>query len=452
MNRRAWLSRSLSWMALVGLLLLIACGGPASPQPGQAKSAPDASPAIAGKITILLSEDAEGLQAVKSIVTTFNVAQPGVDVTLNNIPDANEFLKRLAADIAAQTAPDLFVINYRRFGQFAIKGAVDPIDDYIAKSKTLKLADYYPAALDAFKLKGKQYCLPQNLSSLQVYYNKKLFSAAGVAFPKTGWTWGDFLNAGRALTKDTNGDGKVDQYGVGVATQTLRLAPFIWAHGGELVDDPNRPTRLMVDSGAALEAFKWFVDLQVKEKVTPDKTEEATENSQSRFQRGTVAMYLNSRAVTPEFRATIKDFEWDVAPLPGDKHTVSVLHSDGYCMTSASKNKDAAWAFLEFTVGLEGQKLLVSTGRTVPSIKSVAETPAFLSPAAPPANNRVYLDMASNIRRLPIITTWPEIEEIFNREIRRAFYGDVSVEEAAQTAVKATNDLFQQGLKDLEGR
>jgi multiple sugar transport system substrate-binding protein len=105
-----------------------------------------------------------------------------------------------------------------------------------------------------------------------VYYNKNLFDQAGVAYPQAGWSWDDFLKAAQALTKDTNGDGATDQYGVGTELEAIRLAPFVWQNGGEIVDDPAKPTRLALDTPAATEAFQWFVDLQVKHHVAPDAT------------------------------------------------------------------------------------------------------------------------------------------------------------------------------------
>ena len=64
------------------------------------------------------------------------------------------------------------------------------------------------------------------------------------------WTWDDFLHAARALTRDTDGDGRIDQYGLGTEVSIFRLAPFVWQNGGELVDDPRAPTRLTLDSAA----------------------------------------------------------------------------------------------------------------------------------------------------------------------------------------------------------
>jgi multiple sugar transport system substrate-binding protein len=444
------------WRHLLLGCLLVLCWGacaPVAPTPTPSSSPTSSivnpSPKFSGEIAFLTSEDPEGLQGYKDIITAFNKAQPDVKINLNNIPDTNDYLRRLAADFAAKTPPDVFTVNYRRFGQFAIKGVLEPLDGYLAKSVVIKGGDFYPIAFDAFKLRDKQYCIPQNFSSLQIYYNKNLFTAANVPFPNSGWTRADFLAAARALTKDTNGDGKTDQYGVGIAAQIMRVAPFIWARGGELVDDAVRPTKLTLDTGPALEAFKWFVALQTKEHVAPSKTDEASANSQTRFQKGTLAMFFQSRVVTPEFRQTIKGFEWDVAPMPADKSVMTILHSDAYCMASKSNKKDLAWAFMEFANSPEGQKIIAASGRTVPSLKSVAESPAFLDPQALPANSQLYLDSAAYMRRLPVMTTWIEIEDVINQEIRRAFYGDVSVEEAAKAAVQNTATFFQQNLKDL---
>lgn len=437
------------------LLLLTACSAGAPTDPATRTTdygsrTTDSTPrTTTTPITFVVSEDPEGMRAYHDLVDAFGRARPDIVVELGNIPDSGEFIKRLAADFAAGTPPDVFLINYRRLAQFALRDALLPLDGPIATSPTLRRDDFYPVALDAFKIDGRQYCLPQNLSSLQVYVNLDLFTAAGLSVPRDGWTWTEFVTAARALTRDTDGDGKIDQHGVGVAPQLLRLAPFVWASGGDIVDDPRHPTRLTLDEGAALAAFRRFAALQTVEGVVPSRADEATENSQSRFAHGKLGMFLQSRAVTPELRATIQSFAWDVVPLPGDASRATVLHSDGLCLTARSPHPDAAWAFIEFAVGPEGQRLLAPTGRTVPSMREVAESPAFLA-TTPPAGARVYLDAAPHVRPLPLMTTWPQVEDIVNREIQRAFYGDASVEEAARAAVAATNNLFAQSAQDMD--
>ncbi len=93
-------------------------------------------------------------------------------------------------------------------------------------------------------------CQPQNISSLVVYYNKKLFNQAKVPLPKKGWTWSQMVDKAKKLTKDLDGDGKTDQYGLGVEASIIRLAPLVWSNGGEIVNSQKNPTRLTL-SGAS---------------------------------------------------------------------------------------------------------------------------------------------------------------------------------------------------------
>ena len=70
-------------------------------------------------------------------------------------------------------------------------------------------------------------------------------------------------------------------------------------------------------------------------------------------------------------------------------------------MTKASQNKDAAWSFMEFALGPEGAPDRRRSGRTVPSLKSVAESDAFLDPSVKPANSQVFLDTIPVIQQVP---------------------------------------------------
>ncbi|WP_343407660.1 extracellular solute-binding protein [Candidatus Amarolinea dominans] len=78
---------------------------------------------------------------------------------------------------------------------------------------------------------------------------------------------------------------------------------------------------------------------------------------------------------------TIKNFDWDVAPLPRGSQSASILHSDGYCMAGKSKDKEAAWKFIEYANSVTGQEIVARSGRTVPSLRMVAESASFLDPA-----------------------------------------------------------------------
>lgn len=399
--------------------------------------------------------------AYKRVVEEFEAANPDVNVEIQYTPGQGDYQTRIATDFGAGNPPDVFLINYRRYGQYAATGALEPLGPRLASSATIQEDDFYDTPIDAFRYKGGELtCIPQNISSLVVYYNVDLFNQYGVPLPTSDWTWDDFTAAAEALTLDVNGDGANDTHGVGVEPSFIRYAPWIWQSGGDVVDDVNNPTQLTLDTEAALEGIRWFVDLGVtNHQVVPTEAEVLAEDDETRFMNGTTAMLMQSRRVVPTLRE-IRGFTWDVAGLPTKPgaEPASVLHSDAFCMAADAENKDAAWRFIEFAAGPVGQTALAETGRTVPSLISIAESPAFLegdslggqvtgAPLAP-ANSRVFLDTIPSIRRVPSISTWPEVEDAFNTAFKRAFYVELDIEDAVDVAITRSEDAFQRSLEE----
>jgi multiple sugar transport system substrate-binding protein len=384
-------------------------------------------------------------QAYLELVAAFEEAHPEVDVEITHIPSPSDYRTRLSTEFAAGSPPDVTLMNYRRYGAFVANGLLEPVGPYLADSQLIQPEDFFPVTIDAFTWDGVITCIPQNISSLLVYYNQDMFDAANLPYPADDWTWDDFVKTAVALTHDFDGDGRIDQYGLGVEPSLYRLAPFVWQNGGPIVNSEEFPTRLTITRPPAQAALQWFVDLRQVYGVVPDRVEEAAQDSESRFVAGTTAMFLNSRRGTPTYRE-IEGFVWDVAPLPRNRERAGVLHSDAYCLSSTTANKEAAWTFIEFANSFEGQTIVAGSGRTVPSLMAVAESEAFLDPTQLPARSRVWLDTASTIRLVPIISTWEEIESIASEEIERAFYGDISVEEAAGLIDTRTEEYFRLGI------
>lgn len=398
------------------------------------------------KVSFMVFGDAAEYAAYESLVAEFESANPGIDVIITHIPAARDYRTRLATDFAAGVPPDVALLNYRRVPGFAAAGQLEPLGPYLDRSDIISRDDFYPITLNAFTWRGEMMCIPQNISSLVVYYNRDMFAAAGISEPADDWTWDDFLASAIALTADTDGDGVTDHYGVGVEPSLYRLAPFVWQNNGPLVDDPANPTQLGLTRFPSLVALQWFVDLQVAQGVAPDRLAEASIDSETRFIQGTTAMYLNSRRGTPTYREAA-DFDWDIAPLPRGETDAGILHSDAYCLSAAAAEKDAAWRFIEFANSPAGQRIVARSGRTVPSLIAVAESDAFLDPAVKPARSRVFLDTIPALQMVPLISTWEEIEATASEEIERAFYGDISAEEAAVLARDRTEEYFLLGVR-----
>lgn len=411
-------SVTLGFVSLCVCLLLSACAAPRE----------DPTPAET-VVTFMVHGDPYEQEAFEAVIESFHATVPHVDgspvrVELIGLPSASDYLTRLTTDFAAGAPPDVFLLNYRRLAQFHNRDAVEPLGPWIAESEHIEEEAFFAVAMDAFRdSQGTVICIPQNISSQVVFYNRDLFDAAGHPYPASDWTWEEFRRSAIALTlPDTDNDGEPDQYGLGLEPHLVRVAPFIWQNGGDLVDDPLAPTRFTLDSPAAGEAIQFVLNLAQVDGVIPSRTAETVKSHEQRFYAGNIAMYVDSRRIVPTMRA-VAEFNWDVAPLPRGKVKASILHSDGYCMAAASQKKAAAWSFIEFALSPAGQEPAARLGRTVPSLIAVANSEVYLDPTQAPDSAHVWLDAVPYLRVLPRLENWVRIERTAAIELEQAYLG-----------------------------
>lgn len=430
-------------LATLVLSLTVACGG---------DSAGDGS----GSVRFLVFGDPPEINAYRTLIKSFEQAEPDIDVQLVEASDREDLIARLSTSIAGGSPPDLFLMNYRFYGQFASRGALEPLGPYVDDSDQFELDDFYPQAIDAFRWDGEVTCLPQNISSLVVYFNRDLFRKFSVPEPKDGMTWAEFVFKAQQLTRDDQGQvargadpdlpmpntAQAAIYGLGVEPSIIRVAPFIWSNGGQLVDHADRPTRFTMDSPEAKQALAAFFELRTQQGVVPSDQEVEAEDDETRFVNGRLAMLLESRRAVPAVREAAK-FDWDVVSLPFFREPKSILHSDAYCMTKNAGNKAGAWRFVEYALGPEGAPVIARTGRTVPSLRSVAESDAFLDPGTKPAHSRVFLDAIKTIQNVPTVSTWPEIEDAVNGLLENGMYLARPVDEVVAEIESKTRPLFE---------
>jgi multiple sugar transport system substrate-binding protein len=227
---------------------------------------------------------------------------------------------------------------------------------------------------------------------------------------------------------------------VAVEPGIVRASAFVWSAGGEVVDRTDDPTRLTLDTPAARRGLQRLLDLRA-DGLSPSAEEAAARSLEERFVDGTVAMFMGSRREVPGFR-TIEGFRWDVAPFPRAERDVSVLHSDAYCVAKEA-DAEAAHAFVAYAAGPKGQRLLAHSGRTVPSRTAVSNSPAFLDRSRPPVSSQVFLDAIPRLKRLPSDARWTEAEDAADLALERAYYGDLSLDEALERIERETAPMLQ---------
>lgn len=408
------MARALTALLLVAALVAAGCGNDDDGGTGGN---------VEGKIAFQLFGDAEELKAYRDLVRGYR-EETGREVQLLEIPDREAHLAKLLTSFAGGDPPDVFLINYRNFGGYARRGVVEPPD--------VDAEELYPQPVDAFTVNGRLQCVPQNVSSLVVYYNADAFEKAGVAKPAKDWTYDQFVAAAEKLKA-----AGVDA--VGVEPGIVRASAFVWAAGGEVVDRTDDPTRFTLDTPEARRGLERLVALRERG-LSPSAKEAESRSLDERFIDGSLAMFMSSRREVPNFR-TIESFDWDVAAFPRAEKDFTVLHSDAYCVAKKG-NSAAAAAFVEYASGPKGQELLAQSGRTVPSRPAVATSEAFLDRSKPPASSQVFLDAIPRIKRLPTDAQWTEAEDAADLALERLYYGDLSIDEALERIDRETGPLL----------
>ena len=138
----------------------------------------------------------------------------------------------------------------------------------------INTSDYLENAWNALKFDGKYYGIPIGVFPIGLFYNKDLFQKAGLDPAKPPTNKSQFIEYGKKLTKDTNGNGKIDQWGT-MEVNWYNLVGWIWEsfmvqNGGSLLDKDN--TKATFDSKAGIEALNLYVDFVRKYKIDRKST------------------------------------------------------------------------------------------------------------------------------------------------------------------------------------
>ena len=128
------------------------------------------------------------------------------------------YYDKLTLSLAYGGAPEVFIMHAARLPEFASFDTLKPLDSFFATARPpLQSNQFAPVPWHATFYKGRQLALPLDVHPIGLYYNTKLFEQAGIVDEhgkaKPPRTLQEFLDDARKITKDTNKDGRPDQWG-----------------------------------------------------------------------------------------------------------------------------------------------------------------------------------------------------------------------------------------------
>jgi multiple sugar transport system substrate-binding protein len=389
-------------------------------------------------------------QVFSDLVAEFARRNPGIAVDYRPIP--RDYATKLKLMFAGGTPPDVFYLPDGDFPSFAVAGRVLDLQPLVDRSSIIREQEIWESGLRRYRYdgrvfgRGRLYALPKDIGPTAMFVNLDLLRAAGVPVPpaETPMTWPEALQLWKRLARDTNGDGRTDQWG----THGMTLEAAVWSHGGEFLSADGRRF-VMPDDARAMEAAEWLAGLQAVHRVAPMQRQQQSIPVDVLFLTGRLATFMGGRWMVPQFRNA--RFQWDVVPVPVSPRTrkqAGWSGSVGLAISPSTRHREAAWRLVEFLSGPEGQTAQAKTGFQIPNQKSLSRTQVFLQPGRPPAHAAVFVEAAGYQQAGPQTRTpddewWKRVHEA----LAPAYRGEVPAADAIKRARKEIQEALDRSWR-----
>lgn len=323
--------------------------------------------------------------AMQAVADAYTAAHPGVSINLQPYPFAQFFQVAELRLRSADKGIDLVYVDAPLVASYASRGFLSPIGADVDTSTLVS------TALDAGKYDGGQFALPINNSAQVLFYNKALFSAAGLTPPDgltagetasqaqvdelastKRWTWEQVADAARKLTVSDNG--RITTYGFTVEQfgELYQLQTLGESLGTDVVAPDGVTAKGYLDSDAWVKGATFWANLYNEWNVSP-KSLGYGEAAQL-FGNGQLAMMAGGTWNLPGLTASGVDY--GVAPYPyfeGGK-VLTPTGSWYVGVNAASANQTEALDFAKFlTTSPEGTKVWFDKLQQLPTYKPLLD-------------------------------------------------------------------------------
>lgn len=317
-------------------------------------------------------ENADAFVIIDRAIARFEKTHPNVKVEYTSGIDREDYSEWCADKLLRGDMPDIFMVLDEDFSRYMSLDVLENLDSYMEEDPEFQQAEFFTKALEIGQGIGgekAQYALPYEVVPTMMFVNKTLLEKEGIQMPRKDWSWEDFYNICQKVTKDTDGDGRLDQFG----TYNYTWLDAMYTSGGTAFDSENM-TVDFTNTGVveSVKFMKKLNQLYGGEIVT-----------QEDFDAGKVAfMPLNfaeyrTYKTYPYKIKKYTNFQWDCTTFPGIVSGQNVSKVDALLLgiNKDSGKKMLAWEFLsELTMDKESQMDIFRYSQGVPSFKTVAES------------------------------------------------------------------------------
>ena len=369
-----------------------------------------------------------------AMVKAFNSSQQ--DIVMNNQSVKwQDYYTKLTAALAAKTAPDVVIVHQSQLINYVPNNVFVPLDPYLQSVKA-DLADFEPKPLAACTFSGKIYAIPLDVHPLIMYYNKDLFSKAGVSgVPQS---WDDLVKAAKAVQDSTGAIGlAVDDTTATYKAYTLTrvFMSFLMQQGVTLLNDSA--TKANFNNDAGVKAIQALIDTSNTDKITPKGLD--YDSSVSSFKLGKAGMHFNGVWATGAFEQQ-SGLNFGAVQFPAafgahaawaDSHTFAAP-------VQKSTNTHTLTAAASFMMWMTAHGEMWAKAGHIPTRKSVVAKPEFKSLPY----RKDYAEAVKYVFAPPSTPKWGEIYDNLSDMLEAAVAKNMDAHEALSQMEQKVNDIL----------
>lgn len=301
------------------------------------------------------SENAEQ-DFTKAAIEEFEKENPDIDVEEVFVPNS-EYLSKMNTMAAADSLPDVFLLPEGNVFEWGEKGVLQDVKPLLDEAGIDPNETTVNSAI--FQTEDNIWGVGNGLTTIVLYYNKDLFEEAEVETPPADadnpWTWEEFVDAAKKLTKDSNGNTPEDEgfnydnvtvYGTMMPTDWTMFMPLLYTNGVGIANEDG--TELQINSPEGIEVIQSIADLSGKEKCAPSvaMAKGAFADKSTMLMNGQVAMLIDGAWSYSTYAE--EGFDVGVAQIPIFSQVANVSWAAGICMSPEAAENEAAFKFYQY--------------------------------------------------------------------------------------------------------
>ncbi|MCI0513831.1 sugar ABC transporter substrate-binding protein [candidate division KSB1 bacterium] len=332
---------------------------------------------------VSLAWQEQAIAANQQIVADWNANHPQMPVEYIQ-GSWNAIHDYLITSFETNEVPDIFHYESAIIVDFAQRGFLADLAPEIDEEMRQDILDVAWASVT--RPDGAVCGIPFLMESFIVLYNQDIFQKNGISVPTFDqpWSWDDLRHNARKLTRDTNGDGKIDQWGVAMGLRNA--ANIIMNHaisfGGSFFTKTGQ--KYVVHVGAAeKQLLNNIMELLYQDQsMAPSSIGKTGAGMIPEFLAGKYALMIGigSWARQQLVENAPAGFQWGVIPpLKAESQNIGI-NTQTLSIPSKSKRKQAAMAFIKFMLNQSNLAKLAASDWMIPTRKSCLEMEQFRTP------------------------------------------------------------------------